>query len=100
MRWTYPGNTQHVIRVPDLWNGSRSDDDEINHSRDHRPSSDAHYSALDSPLSSFLLLALLLDQVHMFGCEVGRYPCRGILQFCGSVSASLVWPMWAEAYLC
>ena len=63
----YPRHAENFVWVPDLGYVLRSDDDQVDHTRDDRPADQTDDGSLYPPLPPLLLLALLLDKVRMLG---------------------------------
>lgn len=78
---SYPRNTQHLVGIPYVRRSPRGNQYEIDHSSIKRPSSQHDKTPLYPPLEPLLLLALSLDEVGMFGGEVGLYPRSSVLEF-------------------
>ena len=78
---SYPRITQHLVGIPYVRRSPRGNQYEVDHSSIKRPSSQHDKTPLYPPLEPLLLLALSLDEVGMFGGEVGLYPRSGILEF-------------------
>ena len=79
---TYPSDAQNIIWVVDLWCAAGCYNDQVDHPCHQGIACDHCDNSLDATLLSQSLTLLRLDQVRMFGLEIGLDAGCGIFEFC------------------